>query len=268
MIRAETEPRRPSDVNGKEYAARVKWSRRLRHVLRTEVIDNASSLELAEEVSRRNDGLVVVFTHFSRIDPVHTILVMVKQEEIGRKNFLVPIALHQDRHIFHKLGNETAIKLIPIVTENTLKRDGYKNRKPNEGGREYLNEAADSIRKGEVVFVSAQGEREPHLGQPEKPTMGLFMRKMKLSGIENYSILFVGFEIKGTEDYSKKKGFNFLNRYTANIGACLSSKTILERATGMAREAEKISEKPANPFKHVDRVIYEELNKVVPPEYR
>ena len=268
MIRAETEPRRASGISDKEYAARIKWSGKLRRIFRTEVIDNANSLEMAEEVSRRNDGLVVVFTHFSRIDPVHMILAMAKREEIGKKNFLIPIALHQDRRKLHELGNEAAIKLMPIVTENTLKRKKYQDRKLNEGGGAYLNEAADSIKKGEVIFVSAQGEREPRLGKPKKPTMGLFMRKMKLKGIENYSILFVGFEIKGTKDYSKKKGFNFLNRYTANIGACLGSKIILERATEMAIKAGQTSGKHESLLRYVDQVIYEELSKVAPPEYR
>jgi hypothetical protein len=268
MIRTEAKFGRVSDVSYEEYVARKKWAGRLKHIFRSEVIDNNNSLELAEKVSRRNEGLVVVSTHFSKTDPVHAMLAIVERTEIAKKKIIVPIAVHQDKSYYHRIGEATAIKVMPIVTENTLKRKKYKNRKLNEGGKEYLNEAVDSIGKGETVFVSAQGERAPHLGQPEKPTIGLLMFAAEQKGIKNYSILFVGFEIKGTKDYSKKRGFNFLNKYTTNIGACLSNNEILERATEMAKQAKAVSGKRENPFKYVEQVVFEELRKVVPPSYR
>lgn len=244
-----------SDINIQELASREKWVRRLGHVFRSEVKDPNNSLDLAKQALRRGDGLIIASTHFSRPDPVHAMIGTLRQTELMYKKIIAPIAVHQDNPIYHWLGNKTGVKLMPIVTENTRNRKKYKDRKLNEGGQEYLDEAVDGLANGRIIYVSPQGERMSHLGHPEKPTLGTLMIEAKRKrGNVNYSILFVAFEIIGTKDYSKKRGFNLADKYIIHIGAILTGKQILELAGGK--------------FKAVDQIAYDKLGEFSPEEYK
>jgi len=76
-------------------------------------------------------------------------------------------------------------------------------------------------------FVSVK-EKRTLFGNNQKVNYdNLMLQHNTRKGIEiNYWILFVGIETKGTKDFSKKKGVSSLDKYTAQLGAGLSSKEI------------------------------------------
>jgi|WetSurMetagenome_2_1015567.scaffolds.fasta_scaffold117571_2 hypothetical protein len=269
MIRQEAESGKAANVSAKEHAARMKWAGILRNVFVCEAAGNLHSLKLAEEASQRGEAVFVVSTHFSKTDPVHTILEMTKLMELRKKNFLVPIALHQDKRPYHWLGDRTGVKLMPIVTENTLKREKYKDHKPNEGEKEFFIEIVDAVREGKVIPVSAQAEREPYMKETEKPTMGMIINELEEKGIRNYSVIFVASEIKGIKNYAKKNGMNFFSKHILNIGDCLSREKLFEQAVKIQQDPEIIfSKKRKSLMRCVNHVIYEGLREAAPKSYK
>lgn len=273
MSKAEIQPGKGPDISFPTLITRRLTSAALRHtVLRYEETDNDHSVDKAEGLLNKGHGLIVVINHFSRPDPPYAVQIIFDHSIMGKKEIVVPIAVHVDNFLFHLLGKVDDFTPMPIVTGNTVKRKKYQHREVNEGMSEYLGKSIDSLKEGKIVVIAPQGERQGNLGQPNKTTIGTLMRKATAADLENYAFLFIGFGIKGIDDYSKKKGLNLLDKYTANIGACLTSEEVMAKATILMEEAQEgagdVSRKPKSPFRFVDRVIYDELRKVVPPSYR
>src|ERR1035437_2597814 len=134
---------------------------------------------------------------------------------MDKKGIVVPIAVHMDNPLFHFLGKMTGVTLKPIVTKNTLKKEKYENRKLNDGMDGYLDKSISSLKEGKVVVLAPQGERMSHLGQPSNLAIRTLMKQAAKADLENYAFLFIGFEIKGITDYSKKNvgGFNLSKQY-------------------------------------------------------
>lgn len=273
MSKAEIQPGKRSDISIPKQITRKLTSAVLGHtVLRYEETDNDHSVDKAEGLLNQGHGLIVVINHFSRPDPPYAVEIIFDHPTMGKKEIVVPIAVHVDNFLFHLLGRADGFTPMPIVTKNSVKRERYQDREVNEGMKEYLTKSIDSLKEGKIVVIAPQGERQDNLGQPNNPTIGTLMKKATTADLENYAFLFIGFGIKGIDDYSKKRGFNLLDKYTATIGACLTREEVMAKATTLMEEAQEgagdVSRKPKNPFRFVDGVIYAELRKVVPPNYR
>lgn len=247
-----------SNVGFFEHACRKLAVKALSPVLKSERTNSNHGIDKAEDILRNGNGLIVIINHFSLKDPPLAANEVFRHREMGSKKIIAPIAYHMDHRLYHVLGRLIGINFFPIVTENTMKKGRNNGRElfEGKGKSEYLKASLNLLRQGGIVILAPQGTRMPNLGQPDNLTVGTFMAGARKNGLDKYAFLFIGFGIKGLDDYSIKgiKGFNLLKRYTANIGACLTSKEILEKAGGN--------------FRAVDEVIFEELRKVVPSNYR
>lgn len=253
MIKAET-----GNVGFLQIAARKLAVVSLSPVLRSEraKTDNDHGVDRAKEVLGQGNGLIIVINHFSLKDPPLAANEIFHHREMGSKKVIAPIAYHMDKSLYHWLGKLIGFKLVPIVTENTVKEGKNNNRESFEGKGKYLNASLNLLRQGGIVILAPQGTRQGTLGEPDKPSVGTLIRLARKKGVKNFAFLFMGFGIKGLDDYSteKTRGFNFFSKYIVNIGACLTNQELMEKAGG--------------DFRAVDGIVYEELRKVVPPNYR
>lgn len=225
-------------------------------IFRSERTDGSCGLDKAKELLKQDNGLVVVINHFSLKDPPLAINEVFLHREMGSKKVVAPIAYHMDHGLYHMLGKLIGVTLKPIVTENTIKAGKNNGQKLHEGKGKHIAESMDLLKKGGIIILAPQGTRMPYLGQPDKPIIGTLMAGAKRNGLEKFAFLFMGFGIKGLEDYSteKTRGFNFFSKYIVNIGACLTKGELMEKAGG--------------DFRAVDGIVCEELRKIVPPNYR
>lgn len=254
MGNVEMEVRKESNIGPLKQVVRKLITAALSHtVLRSETTDCDHSIDRAKEVLRSGNGLIVIINHFSLKDPPLAVNEVFHNTIMGSKKIIIPIASHMDKRLYHLLGEMTGVTFKPIVTENTMKKGKNNGRKSNDGMMEYLAKSIKILEEGGIVVLAPQGTRMSQLGQPDKSTVGAFMAAAERKSFDRYAFLFIGFGIKGVTDYSKKRGLNLLKKYTANIGACLTSEEILARAGGK--------------FRNVDQVIFEELRKIVPDNY-
>lgn len=224
-------------------------------ILRSETTDTNHNIDRAKELLRAGNGLIVVINHFSIKDPPLAANEVFHHREMGNKRLIAPIAYHMDSPWYHSLGKLIGFSLAPIVTENTVRVGKNGGLAQGEGTNSYVAKSLDLLRDGGVVILAPQGSRKGHLGQPER-TVSMLMLTAKRKKIENISLLFLGFGIRGVDDYSDKKvrGFNPFKKYDINVGACLTKEELIGKAAG--------------DFRNVDKVVFEELRKVVPPNYR
>lgn len=239
-------------------------------VSRHEMTDSGHSIDKAKENLRRGYGLVIVANHRTKKEPPQIMNEIFLHRVMDSKKIIAPIAYHMDEDWYHWLGKLLGFKVFPIVTKNTIKikeedndrklnlndgkteYSGEPKLELNDGMKEYVYESIKSLKKGEIVILFPQGTRMPHLGQPDNLAIRTLMKRAEKEGLENYAFLFIGFGIKGVDDYSgeKIKGLNLSKKYIVNIGACLTRKELMEKAGGNIGA--------------VDKAAYEELRKVVP----
>jgi hypothetical protein len=239
-------------------------------IFRSETIDDNHSVNKAKEILGGGNGLIIVINHFSLRDPPQAVNEIFHHAVMNSKKIITPIAYHMDKDMYHWLGKIIDVVLKPIVTKSTINEGTPNDRELNDGMKEYFDESMELLKKGGIVVLTPQGTRLPHLGQPDNPTIGTFMATANKNGLDRYAFLFIGFGIKGADDYSDKKikGLNLSRKYTVNIGTCLTREEILAEAQAEAEKTENATKKPRNPFRFVDKVVYEELRKVVPPNLR
>ncbi len=226
-------------------------------ILRSETFNNHHGIDKAKEALRQGFGLIVIINHFSLKDPPLTINEIFKHNVMGSKKITAPIAYHVDKPSYHEVGKLIDVTFSPIVTENTVKKGKHDGREKSEGKQEYLNASLDILRLGGIVILAPQGERKGTLGEPnESIIVGTIIAYAKKRRIEKFAFLFMGLGIEGVNDYSEKKvrGLNLFKKYNINIGACLTNQELMKKAGGNYRE--------------VGRIVYEELDKIVPSNYK
>lgn len=256
----------------KKIARKITFAVLSSTILKAETTDNYHSVEKARELIKSGYGLIVMINHFSLKDPPLMIDELLRLKDFQDKKIIAPIAYHMDNGLLRNIFKIIDVSSIPIVTKSTIDKGKNNGLELNDGMVKYMEESLASLKNGQTVVFAPQGTRKDHLGQADKTTVGTLMAAAAKSGVDKYAALIVGLGIKGETDYSDKNGFNPLQKYTVNFGACLTSVEILAKAEELAKaEAEKsgnTSRKAMSPFRFVDKVIYEELGKVVPPSYR
>jgi hypothetical protein len=264
MVKSEMETNKTSNAALPQLVCRKLITTLLRHTfLRYDTIGNYDSLAKAEKFSAEGHPVIILYNHYSYGDPPRAVELVSHEKAIGNKKFISPIADHVYNSSYGLLGKLTGITFEPIVTKNSKKKDN--NTIANGGKKKYLEKTTNGLKNGEVIFVAPQQERSSSLGQPKQAVRAI-MSITEKEDLENCAFLIIGFGIKGITDYSIKKikGLNLSKKYIANIGPLLTGKEILTMAIKKAETAGRQKQ----PLKFVDEVIFEELRKVVPSEYK
>lgn len=256
MSRGEIEPGKAQNIGFCEQVARKVASAVLSPtLLRSEITRNDDSIEKAKETLRNGKGLIVIINHFSLKDPPLAANEIFRQREMDSKKIIAPIAYHMNNPAYQLLVKLLGVNLIPIVTENTVREGKNDGHALDEGKGKYIKDSLDLLRQGGIVVLAPQGSRQGYLGQPGRSIASL-MFAAKRGNVKDFSFLFIGFGIKGADDYSGNdvRGFNPFKKYSIKIGACLTKNEVMEKA--------------GVDFRNVDRIAYEELGRVVPTSYK
>jgi len=237
-------------------------------------IEGKENLEHTKKLIKDGYGVVIFFDHFSLRDPIQPVLdIITANPSMKNLRILAPIAEHHYRYskfVLGPLGYLTEIKTVPTITPNTLERavnnpnieSGLKI-KQRKFTDNYKRKMLEYLSTGGIVLFAPQIKREEKLVVPKeeesKRPITHLIANLKRNKIEKVAFLIVGIGIKNAIDYSKNKvgKYNLKKIYTVNIGSTLTLNEILDRTQGDLRTKIRAS----------DRIILEELGKVVPPAY-
>lgn len=240
------------------FVARKSISEILRsRVFKYEMIDDNSSLAEAEKLSGEGYSIIVAYSHADTGEPPRAAEIVIHSPVMGRKRIITPIAQHMDKKLYHVLGKIVDLTFETIVTDNSVKHD--RSAVARKGNKKYLKVTTDGMGKGKVILLAPQQERLPYLGKPKRAVRAI-MDGAEKENYKKYAFLIIGFD-----------RLNNSKIYTAKVGDCLTREQVLERATIKARGAWKNTEieMPLKfVLKFVDEVIFEELRKVVPDDYK
>lgn len=265
----------------------------LKSVFPHEVYADPRSIEKAHELIESGYGIIVPYTHPDMRSPIDGVNSLI---ELGGKftdaEYVGPLAWHQQHYPHLKaLSKITDIPLLPIVTSNTrergkdievfsmkekLKRKGQKMLKKDvpepkqvsfrQGLFEYLQEGAEVLLEGGVVFIAPQGGRKNSLGEPLGATQMLVDKTKKVHQKSNVddelkiAIWPVSVAPKGITEFSDDTAG--MNR------GMIAEITFGNPRTLSDIETEIASRDEINGKKAIDTVVFEELTKIIPPTYR
>lgn len=257
-------PIRPIQQKLRRGASRlVDWGARTRFTdwgMHTELIDLHSGLKTAENLSAEQGlGLVIVIPHFSARDPLETIKeIVIKSPVFNELPILTPIAAHR-YHFWHGIFPKHVFGayMLSVATTDTTRYFEEKHKKPpktNAGLPEYFDVAAEILSKRGIVVIAPQTGRRETLGEPEAPTMATMVLALRKRKIQNFAMLFVGFELKDTTIYKKglNDGYNLGKTFITKIG----------KAYTLAQALQECGE-----LKQFDSWNYKQLAELVSPYY-
>jgi hypothetical protein len=235
----------------------------LRLPMNYDVIDDVGAILQAKEVLSQGKGLVIGFPHFSKRDGLIYGNYALHVAQRQRVPLVLPMALHQYDDFKPALRTLSRLcdgLVCPIVIDDTVKREKYKDLPIGQGMKEYLISASKAIQEGGIVALSLQGGRKASLGEPV-PALSTLLEFLFRRGVDNYAVHFVGITPKTSlvpEAFEDLDGWNMGMRYTVRPGNTYMFKN-LQEAFGLTQVRE---------YAQLDAWGYRELAGLVQESYR
>lgn len=212
----------------------------LSKIFRTRVASGWGNLEEAAEfANRKRAGVAIKINHFGRPDPLQAMLAATMHPTFADKRIVAPIAAHQTLPWwvrFVERSKSCGVELFPIVTKNTIERARARGKAEGlsvgQGFKQYFKRASEVLKLGGVDISAPQGERQAHLEPFDHRPFETFVQMMRLKHVENFGVLFVGFEVEGVGDYQKVNGLNLCRQYSVNFGKFYTRDAMLEAVDG------------------------------------
>ena len=264
-------------------------------------IKGKENLPHIEKLINEGYSIVVLYNHFSSSDIFRTLEFVLKQKSMKNKEICVPII--EDLYNYTKLIPKAAkIKFCSIVTQKEIdildrkhKKQYGKSEKSSHTTLDslsrlkekqmrerdklveqqkplnslYFKTALDTLRKGGIIIVAPQVTRDDSLKIPteDSPTaVSTLIARLDHDKLDKVAFLPIGLGIKNQTDYSEDKVglYNLGKKYILHIGPIFTKNEL--RHLALERYAEiQIEQKKTR--RGVERVVIEELAKLVPPEY-
>lgn len=217
-----------------------------RTLFRSERIRESEENGLArfeEKVDKEGYGGIVVLKHFSLKDPPQALKDIVFGSSVLRgKEVVVPAARHQVYPGLRQFARLFGVTIDPIVTERTVERAIEKEKpipKIDEGRDQFVKDALDHLKRGQLVALAPEGTRRPNLEPYPKSSIGSLLGAARLAKAK-VAVLFVDFRVAGQEEgYWDRSGFNPLKKYEARIGRCLTAEEMLQMANGSFKQIDE-----------------------------
>lgn len=221
--------------------------------------DKNQLLQKVRTASKKGDGLVIVYTHFSLRDAMEVNRSIIFKDPVLKKREVInPLAYHQNNLLMYLIGKFYHGTVAPIVNNSTLSKKGYEHLPKGKGLTEFIALSTKVLEKGGVITLAVNASRKEKLDMrdPLKP-IGYLIASLQAKGIRNYGFLLVGFTAKNAKNYSKKEvgGMNIGKTYIINLANYYSLEELLNQS--------EVSAKVGN----VDKFIRLEIAKVTPKEY-
>lgn len=223
-------------------------------------------LQRMEQLAEDGYGSLILINHFSKGEFSRVIGAMFANSALGDREYLLPVALHQDRGWYHPVGRLIGVSLYQIISPDTIKfaeENPTKSKKieeflTREGGSSlmhaYVERGLEVLDQGGVVIMAPQGARRPYL-ESVTSAVGLLLGRAKDKNKDKIAITFLGVSIPGVEDYSQEgmQGYHLGEMYELNAGTTITASEMQSRADGKSRM--------------INQITLEELTKVVPSNY-
>ncbi len=212
---------------------------------RVEIVQNG--IQRADELLEQGWGLVLPFTHFSGRDIVEMTL---RPFAAGRMLVTRPIVVsiewsHYWGLSIPRLSAEmTGITLIPIVTEDTIKkRKNYDRQKRplplGHGTFEYLSLARRALKEGGAVYVSPQQGRRPALELSDKEPMKFLLGKE--NELQKVAVMFVALSLHGEVDYSKRNLAVLGRMFDVRLGPTVTKAELFQLSRDLGRSIDDVT---------------------------
>jgi len=259
-----------------------------------------SQFSRAEDLAEDGYGTVVNTSHFGKSDMPIDISRVFASPVLGRREVLLPIAIHQFKEWYVPVGRLLGIELAPIITPDSLeyvkthpgKEQKFMNYiktellKDEERDleetissrliitkllRRYIDRGIVTLGRGGAVIMATQGERCANLN-PDTYTSSLSLLLGRANEVqpplENIAVTSVGLGLRGVitgpvRSYEGRNGYNFSKIHEVNEGSTMTKREIEKRA----QEPEVIERARERKLRPVDEVGYEELARIVPLAY-
>ncbi len=215
-------------------------------LFRSEIITGQQSNGFADFENKILGGYggIIVLKHFSLKDPPQVIKDIIFSSPILiEREVLAPNALHQIYPGVMLIGRILGIKIDPIVTENTVTKARERGKavipELNEGSKEFVRDAIDYLKRGQLVVIAPEGERRNNLEPYGKNSIGALLGAARLAKA-NVALLTVDLRVAGAgEGYWNRSRFNPLAKYEVRIGRCLTGGEVLSMANGRWRDIDE-----------------------------
>lgn len=226
---------------------------------------------LKHEFLDKKKGVITIAMHFSQADPVWSINDTTEERKYRNVPISGPIAKHQAFPGLVKLVSHAGIDLTSVVTSETIKKAQEKGNPKKltrgDGLRNYIEQSAETIRKGGIVFVSPNATRNPNLVKDEQGVVTGLLTALAIKKVTKFGIHFVAFEIEGLQDYSKKKGYNFFSKYKVIHGNTYSIDEFMILAAGEIIDGETKLETHKRAVRNIESTVFSELGRIAPSAY-
>ncbi len=213
-----------------------------------------AKVEIVEDGIRRGDelleqgwGLVLPFTHFGGRDIVEMCL---RPFAASRVLVTKPAVVSIEWSHFwgfsapRLFANLSGITLVPIVTEDTLKKgknyDSQRRALPlGHGTFEYLSLARRTLKQGGLVWVSPQQGRRTRLELSDKEPMKFLLGKE--NELQKVAVLFVALSLYNETDYSKRDMLNLGRTFVVKMGPTLTKAEMFQLSRAMGRSLDDLT---------------------------
>lgn len=267
-------------------------------------IKGKENLTQVENLSHKGYGIVILWNHFSGGDflPIIKELVL-KYNFMKDKEICLPMMAESHHYLnapFKPLTYSSQIKLYPVVNRDSIVLLRLKHRRqyrmakthlvanPNllkklkekQAGEHkelilkqrhlfhlYLDGATNTLQKGGIVLIAPQTTRAEWLrmstsdkGKWSPTAITSLIAQLDRRKIDKVAFLPVGIGINNALNYDERRvhGLNPLKRHFINVGQAYTKDEL--KQLGLSTGKKKIR-------RGVEKVIIEELAKVVPTEY-
>lgn len=228
----------------------------------------------AEQLNKEDYGIIIAYMHANKGDSLHVIGRTFLSPIFGRREIFLPNAMHRHRDWYGHAGDTIHLQVFPIFTPETrrsaqedpalAKRLKSKYRiditDPKllriiaHHTKQYINQAILLLQRAGVGIVAPQGHREETLTTMTTAIESIVKRAQQ-QDIHNIAVLFVGYDIKGVQDYGHKKNenYNFFRTHRFHDGKCITLDELNKEAGGNLRK--------------LNEIIRREMQVTVPAEY-
>ena len=215
-------------------------------VLRSEIITEPgeNGMFRFEGMILEGYGGVIILKHFSLKDPPQVIKdIVVSSDALIQREVLAPNALHQIYPGVRPFARMLGVKIDPIVTKNTVTRAQERGKavipELNEGSKEFVRDAVDYLKRGQLVVIAPEGERRNNLESYGNNSIGTLLGTARLARA-NVALLTLDLRVAGVRaGYWDRSWPNLLAKYEVRIGRCLTGDEIISMANGRLRDIDE-----------------------------
>ncbi|MEK7533727.1 MAG: hypothetical protein AAB600_00155 [Patescibacteria group bacterium] len=228
----------------------------------------------AEELNKEGYGIIIAHMHANKGDSARVIGRTFRSSTFSRREVFIPNGIHQHKGWYKPVGTPIHVQVFPIFTKETgrlANEDTVLARKLiDEYGidmtdpqllkviagytKQYTDHAIPLLQRAGIEIVAPQGHREEAFTTMTTAIESIVKRALQQK-IHNIAVLFVGYDIKGVQNYAdeKIKNYNLFRRYRFHDGKCLTVDELIKEAGGN--------------YIKLSKIIRGEMQATVPPEY-